>query len=184
MFRFAQLNDTTLAVIGLGQVGLRLAVEIGRHRPVIGFDDNPDRVHNLQCEYDHTRDVSDECLAQARHLAYTSAPREIAHCRTYIVTVPMPVDTAHRPDTSPLVKASETVGRLLKRGDLVIFDNTNNTASAAEICVPLLEHNSGLRFNHNFFCWLAERCESTWNELLTQSPIDAPSRSYWALAAN
>lgn len=145
-------NPKTIAVIGLGYVGLPLAVEFGKQRAVIGFDINPARVQALQAGHDHTREVSPEGLASARHLAYTCEPDEIAHCQIFIVTVPTPVDKANRPDMTPLIKASQTVGQLLKPGDTVIYESTVYPGATEEVCVPVLEKHSGLTFNLDFFC--------------------------------
>jgi UDP-N-acetyl-D-galactosamine dehydrogenase len=146
------LDDKTIAIIGLGYVGLPLAVEFGKQRPVVGFDINPARIAALQGGHDHTQEVTREGLAQARHLAFTCHAADIAHCQVYIVTVPTPVDKANRPDLSPLIKASETVGQRLKPGDLVVFESTVYPGATEEVCVPVLEKHSGLVFNQDFYC--------------------------------
>ena len=115
------LKDKTLAVIGLGYVGLPLAVEFGKCRPVIGFDINQARVAELQSGEDHTLECSRSELASAKHARYTSSREDLKQAQIYIVTVPTPVDLANRPDMTPLVKASETAGSVLKRGDIVIY---------------------------------------------------------------
>jgi UDP-N-acetyl-D-glucosamine/UDP-N-acetyl-D-galactosamine dehydrogenase len=142
----------TIAVIGLGYVGLPLAVEFGKQRQVIGFDINPKRVSELQSGQDHTLECSPEELAQAPHLRYSCDPQDLKSAQIFIVTVPTPVDTANRPDMTPLVKASETVGKVLKAGDVAIYESTVYPGATEEVCVPVLEKFSGLKFNQDFFC--------------------------------
>ncbi len=144
--------DGPLAVIGLGYVGLPLAVEFGKHRTVIGFDIKPDRIAELRAGRDHTREVSPEELAEAWHLTLTSDPADLIAARIFIVTVPTPIDAHKRPDLTPLLKASETVGRALKRGDIVIYESTVYPGATEEDCVPVLERISGLTYNVDFFC--------------------------------
>jgi UDP-N-acetyl-D-glucosamine/UDP-N-acetyl-D-galactosamine dehydrogenase len=146
------LQDNTIAVIGLGYVGLPLAVEFGKVRPVIGFDINPQRIAELQSGQDHTLECSPEELAQASHLRYSCTPADLQQAQVFIVTVPTPVDTANRPDMTPLVKASTTVGKALKKGDVVIYESTVYPGATEEVCVPVLEQHSGLKFNVDFFC--------------------------------
>ncbi|WGT51490.1 Vi polysaccharide biosynthesis UDP-N-acetylglucosamine C-6 dehydrogenase TviB [Thioclava nitratireducens] len=146
-------NPTSpLAIIGLGYVGLPLAVEFGKQRPVIGFDVKPDRIAELCAGRDHTREVSPEELTQARHLEFTDDPARLVEAKIFIVTVPTPIDAHKRPDLTPLIKASETVGRALKRGDIVIYESTVYPGATDEDCVPVLERVSGLKFNEDFFC--------------------------------
>ncbi len=142
----------TIAVIGLGYVGLPLAVEFGKQRQVIGFDINPKRVAELQSGQDHTLECSPEELARAPHLRYSCDPQDLKSAQIFIVTVPTPVDQANRPDITPLVKASETVGKVLKSGDIVIYESTVYPGATEEVCVPVLEKFSGLKFNQDFFC--------------------------------
>ncbi len=146
------LQDNTIAIIGLGYVGLPLAVEFGKVRPVIGFDINPQRIAELQSGQDHTLECSPEELAQASHLRYSCTPADLQQAQVFIVTVPTPVDTANRPDMTPLVKASTTVGKALKKGDVVIYESTVYPGATEEVCVPVLEQHSGLKFNVDFFC--------------------------------
>jgi UDP-N-acetyl-D-glucosamine/UDP-N-acetyl-D-galactosamine dehydrogenase len=145
-------SDGSLAVIGLGYVGLPLAVEFGKHRPVIGFDIKPDRMAELRAGRDHTREVSPEELAEARHLTLTADPADLSAATIFIVTVPTPIDAHKRPDLTPLIKASETVGRALKKGDIVIYESTVYPGATEEDCVPVLERVSGLKYNVDFFC--------------------------------
>ena len=145
-------RDTTIALIGLGYVGLPLAVEFGKHRPVIGFDINQARVAELQGGKDHTLECSPEQLKAAEHLRFSSQLDDLRDCGIFIVTVPTPVDDAHRPDLTPLVKASQTVGSVLKKGDVVIYESTVFPGATEEVCVPELEKASGLKFNQDFFC--------------------------------
>lgn len=146
------LQGKTLAIIGLGYVGLPLAVEFGKHRAVIGFDINPKRVAELRSGEDHTLECSRGELKAATHLRYSSDPQDLKAAEVFIVTVPTPVDQANRPDMTPLVKASETVGKALKKGDVVIYESTVYPGATEEVCVPVLERNSGLKFNVDFFC--------------------------------
>ncbi len=141
-----------LAVIGLGYVGLPLAVEFGKRRQVIGFDINPHRIAELRGGSDHTLEISPEELAEADRLSCTSDPADLAAAQIFIVTVPTPIDSSKRPDLTPLIKASETVGKALKKGDIVIYESTVYPGATEEDCVPVLERVSGLRFNVDFFC--------------------------------
>jgi len=146
------LGDKTLAIIGLGYVGLPLAVEFGKKRPVIGFDINPRRIAELQSGEDHTLECSRGELKEASQLRYSAQPADLAQAQVFIVTVPTPVDQANRPDMRPLVMASETVGKALKKGDVVIYESTVYPGATEEVCVPVLERVSGLKFNVDFFC--------------------------------
>jgi UDP-N-acetyl-D-glucosamine/UDP-N-acetyl-D-galactosamine dehydrogenase len=146
------LEHKTLAVIGLGYVGLPLAVEFGKRRPVIGFDINPKRVEELQRGADHTLECSGAELKQATHLRYSANTAVLEEAQIFIVTVPTPVDQANRPDMGPLVRASETVGKALKAGDIVVYESTVYPGATEEVCVPVLEKASGLTFNTDFFC--------------------------------
>ena len=150
MYSFS-LNSSKLAVIGLGYVGLPLAVEFGKHRPVIGFDINTKRIEALQAGHDSTLEVSDDELAEAGDLRLSSTLSDLKECNTYIVTVPTPIDDHKRPDLTPLIKASETIGKVLKRGDVVIYESTVYPGATEEDCVPVLERVSGLKFNVDFF---------------------------------
>ncbi|MBQ08117.1 MAG: Vi polysaccharide biosynthesis UDP-N-acetylglucosamine C-6 dehydrogenase TviB [Roseobacter sp.] len=141
----------TIAVIGLGYVGLPLAVEFGKSRPVIGFDVNERRIDALRDGHDVTQEVSAQELAAASHLIYTTNSADLAAASIYIVTVPTPIDAHKRPDLTPLIKASETLGRVLKRGDIVIYESTVYPGATEEDCVTMLERVSGLTFNQDFF---------------------------------
>lgn len=141
-----------IAIIGLGYVGLPLAVEFGKHRPVVGFDINGKRVDELQSGHDHTLECTKEQLQEARHIRYSDRLEDVADCAVFIVTVPTPVDQANRPDLTPLVKASETVGKVLKVGDIVVYESTVYPGATEEVCVPVLEKTSGLKFNQDFYC--------------------------------
>lgn len=144
--------DGPIAVIGLGYVGLPLAVEFGKIRGVIGFDVKGGRIEELRSGRDHTREVTPDDLASATHLRFTDDPKDLEAASIYIVTVPTPIDAYKRPDLTPLLKASEAVGRALKRGDLVIYESTVYPGATEEDCVPVLERVSGLKFNVDFFC--------------------------------
>jgi UDP-N-acetyl-D-glucosamine/UDP-N-acetyl-D-galactosamine dehydrogenase len=145
------LEASKLAVIGLGYVGLPLAVEFGKHRPVVGFDTNTRRIEALQAGHDATLEVEADELASAANLKFTDALDDIADCNIYIVTVPTPIDAQKRPDLTPLIKASETIGKVLRRGDIVIYESTVYPGATEEDCVPVLQAVSGLRFNEDFF---------------------------------
>ena len=145
------IESSKLAVIGLGYVGLPLAVEFGKHRPVVGFDINTKRIESLRLGQDATLEVSDDELASAKELRFTCSPSEIADCNVYIVTVPTPIDAQKRPDLTPLIKASETIGEVLKKGDIVVYESTVYPGATEEECVPILERVSGLRFNEDFY---------------------------------
>ncbi len=146
------LNDKKVAIIGLGYVGLPLAAEFGKSRPVVGFDINLSRIAELRSGKDSTLEVTPEDLAAARQLSYSNRLEDIADCGVFIVTVPTPIDKANRPDLTPLVKASETVGKAMKAGSVVIYESTVFPGCTEEVCVPVLEKHSGLRFNRDFFC--------------------------------
>ncbi len=146
------LQDKTIAIIGLGYVGLPLAVEFGKHRNTLGFDINQTRIAELQSGQDHTLECTPEDLQSATHLLYSANMVDLQTAQIFIVTVPTPVDQANRPDMTPLVKASETVGKVLKAGDIVIYESTVYPGATEEVCVPVLEKFSGLKFNQDFFC--------------------------------
>jgi UDP-N-acetyl-D-galactosamine dehydrogenase len=146
------IENGTIAIIGLGYVGLPLAVEFGKKRPVIGFDINASRVSELNMGRDHTLECTHEELKLAAHLRYSCESADLKAAQIYIVTVPTPVDKANRPDLTPLVKASEAVGQALKVGDIVIYESTVYPGATEEVCVPVLERLSGLTFNKDFFC--------------------------------
>lgn len=146
------LAKSVIAVIGLGYVGLPLAVEFGRARSVVGFDINSARVAELQSGVDATLEVSAAYLAAATKLSFSTNVEDLRQCDVFIVTVPTPVDSANRPDMTPLVRASETVGRVLKPGAVVIYESTVYPGATEEVCVPVLEKLSSLKFNRDFFC--------------------------------
>ena len=145
-------SQKKVAIIGLGYVGLPLAVEFGKHRFTIGFDINKARIAELQLGKDHTLECSTEELQSAQHLHYSANTEDLRQAKIFIVTVPTPVDQANRPDMTPLVKASETVGKVLKAGDIVIYESTVYPGATEEVCVPVLEKFSCLKFNQDFFC--------------------------------
>ena len=145
------LNKTKIGIIGLGYVGLPLAVEFGKQYPTVGLDLKEDRVNELLAGNDSTCEVAPEELVQATQLSFTCKPDELAGCNVFIVTVPTPIDSHKRPDLSYLENASDTVGRLLKAGDVVIYESTVFPGATEEVCVPVLEAVSGLVFNKEFF---------------------------------
>jgi UDP-N-acetyl-D-galactosamine dehydrogenase len=142
----------TIAIIGLGYVGLPLAVEFGKKRKVIGFDINRARIEELTGGHDHTLECSPEQLKAAEHLQFSADFADLKSADIFIVTVPTPVDGVNRPDMTPLVKASSTIGAVLKKGDVVIYESTVYPGATEEVCVPVLERESGLKFNQDFFC--------------------------------
>lgn len=145
-------KDTKIAVIGLGYVGLPLAVEFGKRYLTIGFDVNRSRIDDLISGNDSTLEVDTAALESATHLSYTTDVDKLKTCNIYIVTVPTPIDDNKRPDLSPLEKASETVGKVLSKDDIVIYESTVYPGATEEVCVPILEKHSGLTFNKNFYC--------------------------------
>ena len=147
-----QPDSAKLAVIGLGYVGLPLAVAFGRRHDTLGFDIRRERIEELRAGRDHTLEMAADELAAATWLHYTDALDDLRGCDVFIVTVPTPIDEAQRPDLQPLIKASEMVGSVLKRGDVVIYESTVYPGTTEEVCVPILERVSGLKFNTDFFC--------------------------------
>lgn len=146
------IGNQKIALIGLGYVGLPLAVEFGKVRPVLGFDINGARIAELRAGKDSTLEVVPEELVAAKQLEYSSDRSKLEDCGIFIVTVPTPIDTANRPDLTPLIKASETVGKAMKAGAIVIYESTVYPGCTEEVCVPILEKESGLKFNEGFFC--------------------------------
>ena len=146
-----QIQDVKLAVVGLGYVGLPLAVEFGKKRSVLGFDINERRISELKLGRDHTLEVDTAELAEASQLTFIHEVSQLAQANVFIVTVPTPIDEYKQPDLTPLVRASETIGKVLKRGDIVIYESTVYPGATEEECVPVLERISGLRFNEDFF---------------------------------
>ncbi|MGP4714458.1 MULTISPECIES: Vi polysaccharide biosynthesis UDP-N-acetylglucosamine C-6 dehydrogenase TviB [unclassified Psychrobacter] len=144
-------NNLKIAVIGLGYVGLPLAVEFGKQHSVIGFDINASRIASLQAGTDHTLEVSKEELSQAKHLSYSSDIQALKDCNFFIVTVPTPIDDYKQPDLTPLIKASEAIGGLLKSDDIVVYESTVYPGATEEVCIPVLEKVSGLTFNQDFY---------------------------------
>ena len=145
------LDQIKLGIIGLGYVGLPLAVEFGKKRPVIGFDINQKRITELKSGADHTLEVSPEELQEAKELSFTDELEPLRKCNCFIVTVPTPIDEHKRPDLTPLIKASQTIGKVLKPGDIVIYESTVYPGCTEEDCIPVLEKISGLKFNQDFF---------------------------------
>lgn len=157
----SKLQDRVIAVVGLGYVGLPLAIEFGKKYRVVGFDNYQARVDELKSGKDHTLEADLEGMAQATELfkstgrvglSFTSDPTELEQVNTYIVTVPTPIDKFNNPDLTPILSASATIGKTLHKGDLVIYESTVYPGCTEEDCVPVLERNSGLTFNKDFFC--------------------------------
>ena len=141
-----------IAIIGLGYVGLPLAVEFGKNRETVGFDINDARIAELNAGIDNTLEVAPDELSLASRLSFTAELEKIRNCSIYIVTVPTPIDEANRPNLTPLRRASETVASVLKKGDVVIYESTVYPGCTEEVCVPILEAMSGLQYNADFFC--------------------------------
>jgi UDP-N-acetyl-D-galactosamine dehydrogenase len=146
------MQEIKIGIIGLGYVGLPLAVEFGKIIPTVGFDINAARIAELKGGNDHTLETSGDELRKATHLTFSADLEQLRPCNVFIVGVPTPVDKNKRPDLTPLLKASETVGKVLKQGDIVIYESTVYPGATEEDCVPVLEKHSGLTFNKDFFC--------------------------------
>ncbi|TDY02674.1 Vi polysaccharide biosynthesis UDP-N-acetylglucosamine C-6 dehydrogenase TviB [Thiohalophilus thiocyanatoxydans] len=166
------INNAKLAIIGLGYVGLPLAVEFGKKQPVVGFDINAKRIAELQRGHDATLEVDSDELSQAGQLSFTSNIDDLAQCNVYIVTVPTPIDEHKRPDLTPLIKASETIGKVLKKDDIVIYESTVYPGCTEEDCAPVLEKYSGLTYLHAANCQLptADYAQPTAGFYLGYSP--------------
>ncbi len=134
-----RLEQARIAIVGLGYVGLPLAVEFGKRYPTLGYDIHASRIAELRQGRDSTLEVEPELLSQATQLGFTDNLQDIAACNVYIVTVPTPIDTAKRPDLTPLIRASEAIGSILKPGDTVIYESTVYPGCTEEVCVPILE---------------------------------------------
>ena len=142
------LPEIKIAIIGLGYVGLPLAIEFGKHYDTLGFDINTQRVDQLCSGHDRTLETTTEELTSATLLQFSTDASALTDRNVFIVTVPTPIDKANRPDLTPLVKASETVGKALKQSAIVIYESTVYPGATEEVCVPILEEFSGLKFNH------------------------------------
>jgi UDP-N-acetyl-D-glucosamine/UDP-N-acetyl-D-galactosamine dehydrogenase len=145
------MTQIKIGIIGLGYVGLPLAVEFGKKYPTLGFDINTQRIAELKIGVDRTLEISTEELTEATQLSFTYTPDDLAHCNIYIVTVPTPINASKQPDFSPLEKASTLLGTVIKKNDIIIYESTVYPGATEEICVPLLEKESGLVFNTDFF---------------------------------
>lgn len=145
------LDETKLAIVGLGYVGLPLAVEFGKKMTVVGFDINKSRISELTKGVDNTLEVSADELAEAKLLSYTTDTSALETCNTYIVTVPTPIDKSKNPDLTPLINASEMLGKVISKGDIVIFESTVYPGATEEVCAPIIEKISELQFNKDFF---------------------------------
>lgn len=144
-------ENINIGIIGLGYVGLPLAVEFGKKYSVLGFDINQSRIEQLQKGYDSTLEVSDNDLKESIYLKYSSAVTELKNCNVYIVTVPTPIDEHKQPDLTPLVKASEMLGKVVKKNDIIIYESTVYPGATEEACLPVVERVSGLKFNEDFY---------------------------------
>ena len=146
------VKNKKIALIGLGYVGLPLAVEFGKKRTVVGFDINQPRIDDLKNGIDSTLETTSEELKDAVHLSYTTNLYDVKDCEIFIITVPTPIDKYKRPDLTPLEKSSKAIGSILKKGDIVIYESTVYPGATKEVCVPILEQQSGLKFNKDFYC--------------------------------
>ena len=146
-----QRSNLKIAIIGLGYVGLPLAVEFGKKVPVVGFDIHQKRIDELKSGQDHTLEVSPDELLQATQLSYSADLADLESCNFYIVTVPTPIDEFKQPDLTPLIKASQSIGQVLSAGDIVVYESTVYPGATEETCIPVLEKVSGLTFNQDFF---------------------------------
>lgn len=144
-------SELKIAIIGLGYVGLPLAVEFGKKVPVVGFDIYQKRIDELKGAQDHTLEVSSEELLAATQLSYSCELKDLQDCNFFIVTVPTPIDDFKQPDLTPLIKASESIGKVLKKGDIVVYESTVYPGATEEVCIPVLERVSGLQFNQDFY---------------------------------
>lgn len=178
------ISNKSIAIIGLGYVGLPLAVEFGKRRKVVGFDVDLMRVAELQVGNDRTLECSLRQIKSAKNITFSNKVEDIKDCKIFIVTVPTPVDRANRPDLSPLVKASETVGKVLKYGDIVVYESTVYPGATEEVCVPVLEKNSGLKFNVDFFCGYSPERINPGDKLNTLTKIKKITSGSTALVAN
>lgn len=147
-----ELESTKVAVVGLGYVGLPLALAFAEKLDVVGFDINEERVRSLKNGVDHTLEVDPSELKAARNIQFTSVLGDLKGCRVYVITVPTPIDAARRPDFDPLLKSSAAIGSILKKGDIVVYESTVYPGVTEEVCVPVLERASGLVFNQDFYC--------------------------------
>ena len=145
------LSELKIAIIGLGYVGLPLAVEFGKKVPVVGFDIHQKRIDELKSGQDHTLEVSPEELVQSAHLTYSANLEDLKDCNFFIVTVPTPIDDFKQPDLTPLIKASTSIAKVLNKGDVVVYESTVYPGATEETCIPVLEQVSGLKFNQDFF---------------------------------
>ena len=144
--------DSKIGIIGMGYVGLPLAVEFGKIFPTIGFDINKSRIHDLFKGKDRTNEVNSDELNTSKNLSFTSELDDLTSCNIFIVTVPTPIDALKKPDLTPLINASQSIGSILKKGDIVIYESTVFPGATEEVCVPILENFSNLTFNKDFFC--------------------------------
>jgi UDP-N-acetyl-D-galactosamine dehydrogenase len=146
------LSEIRIGIIGLGYVGLPLAVAFGKYRSVVGFDTNITRVSELTNKLDKTLEVEQAELTDAIHLTYSASPACLSDCNFFIITVPTPIDSNNNPDLTPIKNATETVAKFLKKGDFVVYESTVYPGCTEEFCVPILELLSGLEFNKDFYC--------------------------------
>jgi UDP-N-acetyl-D-glucosamine/UDP-N-acetyl-D-galactosamine dehydrogenase len=152
MHKISHPENIKIAIIGLGYVGLPLAVEFGKKYSVLGFDINQIRIDELKSGYDRTQEMTSEELKSLKHLSFSTDKEQLETCNIFIITVPTPIDKYKKPDLTPLLSASRTVGKFLKKNDVIIYESTVYPGCTEEDCVPVLEKESGLKFNQDFFC--------------------------------
>ncbi len=145
-------NNNKIAIIGMGYVGLPLAIEFGKIYDTVGFDINTSRIDQLLNRHDHTKEIESNQFSESKNLSFTNDSADLADCDIFIITVPTPIDKYKKPDLKPLIEASRTVGNFLKKDDIVIYESTVFPGATEEVCVPILENTSGLYFNKDFFC--------------------------------
>ena len=146
------MNDSKIAIIGLGYVGLPLSIEFGKAFKTIGFDTKNSRVAELKRGYDSSLEVTAEDFQNSSMLSFTNDVNDIANCNIFIITVPTPIDEYKKPNLIPLITASQTVGKFLQKNDLVIYESTVYPGATEEVCIPILEQYSGMKFNKDFYC--------------------------------
>ena len=155
--KISEMDNLKLAIIGLGYVGLPLAVEFGKVREVIAFDINRQRIKELLNHHDATRECMSDEISDAKYIKFTSNVDDLRNANCFIVTVPTPIDDFKKPDLTSLINASDMIGNLMKPGALVIYESTVYPGATEEICVPALEAASGLTYNKDFFLWVFAR---------------------------
>ena len=170
-------KDLKIAIIGLGYVGLPLAVEFGKQHNVLGFDVNEKRIVELEKGFDFTLEVSEEELLTASLLRFSYDAKELENCNVYIVTVPTPIDDNNAPDLTPLRKASAMLATVIKQGDVVIYESTVYPGATEEVCIPVIEKGSGLKFNEDFYAGYSPERINPGDKVNTQQKLKKSPRA-------